>query len=369
MIFKLGYKKLVITSIVILTLAIPFLSINCRAQTSQTLYLNSVGMCDIEVGYDVQVHGNYAYVTNNDGLMVIDVSNPSNPNKVGELLCGGAFGIDVSSNLVYIASVSNGMIIADISNPTNPVQLGQYSGGAYRIAVSDPYAYVGDFNGGFTILNISDSTNPVLVGAYSDPRCDAIEFKDNFVYYANAEQGLKVVSVSNPSTPQLVRTVSQTGGGNDIHITNDTLFLACWGAGIRVIDISNPTAPLMLDSYDDNDGGEELGLIERNGYLYVADNSGVEIFNISNPNSIVEIAQRTSGVGAAHDIDVDDEYVYVAQAGGLLILEVSETPQNGDYDFLFYLTIIIAVIATVTVISIVFYFKIYKPRKVITEEN
>ena len=369
MILKLEYKKLVITSLVILTLAIPLLSINCRAQTSQTLYLNSVGMCDIEVGYDIQVHGNYAYITNNDGLMVIDVSNPRNPVKVGELLCGGAFGIDVSNNLVYIASVSNGMIIADISNPTNPVQVGQYTGGAYRIAISGSIAYVGDFNGGFTILNISDSTNPVLVGAYSDPRCDAIEIKDNFVYYANADYGLKVVSVSNPSSPHNVYSIAQTGGVNDIAITNNLLFLACWGAGIRVIDISNPTAPIILDSYNDNDGGEELGLIEREDYLYVADNTGVELFNVSNPSSIVEIAQRTSGVCAAHDIDVDDEYVYVAQGGGLLILEVSETPQVGDNDFLLYLTIILGVVASVAVISIVFYFKIYKPGKVITKET
>ncbi len=368
MVLNLKYKRLVVISFVIMTFIIPLFSMNSFAQTTQRLYLNRVGLCDIEVGYDVQVQGDYAYVTNNDGLMIIDVSNPSNPNKVGELLCGGAMGIAIENNLAYIASVSNSMIIADISNPANPIQLGQYSVGAYRIAVSGSYAYVGDFNGGFTILNISDSTNPVLVGAYSDPRCDAIEFKNNFVYYANAEQGLKVLNVLNPSTPQFITNIAHTGGANDIHITNNLLFLACWSEGIRVIDISNPTSPQMLDSYDDDDGGEALGLIERDGYLYVADNYGVELFNISNPSSIIEIGQRTSGVAAAHDIDVDDEYVYVAQVGGLLILEVSATSQNSDSEFLFYLAIIIGVVVVVAIISIVIYFKIYKPRKTTTEE-
>ena len=102
-----------------------------------------------------------------------------------------------------------------------------------------------------------------------------------------------MIDVSNPSSPQLVATVSQTGGANDIHITNDVLFLACWGMGIRVFDISDPTSLQMLDSYDDNDGGEELGVIEKDGLLYVADNSGVELFNVSDPTSIVEIAERT----------------------------------------------------------------------------
>lgn len=369
MILKLEYKKLVVISFFILALAIPILSINSRAQANQRLYLNWVGFCDIEVGYDVDVQGDYAYVTNNDGLMIIDVSNPSNPVKIGELLIGGVVGVVVESNLAYIASVSNGMIIADISSTTNPVQVGQYNGGAYKIAVSGSYAYVGLFSGGFKILNISNPTDPVLVGEYSDPRCDAIEIKDNFVYYANAEVGLRVISVSDPSTPQLVATVSQTGGANDIHITDNLLFLACWGAGIRVIHISNPTSPLMLDSYDDNDGGEELGLIEKDGLLYVADNYGVKIFNVSNPSSIVEVAERTSDVSAAHDIDVDDEYIYVAQGGGLLILEVGTTSEGGGSDFLLELIIILVVVAVIAVVSSVVYFKIFKPKKVIKEET
>lgn len=175
-----------------------------------------------------------------------------------------------------------------------------------------------------------------------------------------------MVDISNPSSPQLITTVSQTGGANDIHITNDTLYLGCWGAGIRVIDISNPTTPQMLDSYEDNDGGEELGVKEKDGLLYVADNCGVELFNVSNPASIVEIAERTIDVEAAHDIDVDDEYIYVAQGGGLLILEVSTTPET---DPIFFLIITLSVVAAVGVISSVVYIKILKPRKLRKVEN
>jgi len=82
------------------------------------------------------------------------------------------------------------------------------------------------------------------------------------------------------------------------YISYYLLFLAYWGYGVKVLDISNPTSPLTLDSYVDNDGGGELGLVEQDGLLYVADNYGVEIFNVSNPNSIVEVAERTSDVSA-----------------------------------------------------------------------
>ncbi|MFX0077119.1 MAG: LVIVD repeat-containing protein [Candidatus Hermodarchaeota archaeon] len=361
---NINTRKTVSIALVLFMLTFPAFFLNSQAQSTHRLYLNRVGFLNIEVGYDVCVIENYAYVTNNDGLMIIDIQNPYNPQKVGEVLSGGALGVKVESNIAYIASVTDGFIISNVSSPSAPQLIGQDSvGGATRLVISGSHAYVTYFGGGFKIFNISDLTNPTFLGEYIDTRSDAIEIKDNFVYLANAEVGLKVVNVSIPSSPQLITIISQTGGANDIHITNDTLYLGCWGAGIRVINISDPTLPLLLDSYDDNDGGEELGLIEKDGFLYVADNYGVELFDVSNPTSIVEIAERTSDVIAAHDIDVDNEYIYVAQGGGLLILEVSLTPENENPEFFYYLIIILAGSAVILVTISIVYFKIFKPRK------
>ncbi len=355
-------KQFHIFSIIFLVLFIvPMFSLISKAQTTQRFYLNRVGFCDIEVGYDVHVVGDLAYSTNNDGLMIIDVSNPRVPVKIGEVLIGGSLGFVVENDIAYIASVSNGFVIVNISNPSDPEVLSQDSSeaGMTRITISGSFAYGSYFSGGLKIFNISNLNNPNLLGVYSDTRSDAVEVKNEYVYLANAQVGLKVINVTNPNTPELVATVSQTGGGNDIHITDNILYLACWGAGIRVIDISDPTSPQMLDIYDDDDGGEELGLIEKDDLLYVADNYGVELFNVSNPNSIVEITQRTSDVIAAHDIDVDDEYIYVAQGGGLLILEVSTTPVSTNPDILPYI-IIISIVAVAAGISILVYFKVFK---------
>jgi hypothetical protein len=356
---RLDRKPLSIT-LIIFMLTFSIFLLTARAQSTQSLYLNRVGFIGLEVGYDVHVVGNNAYVTNNQGLMIIDIQDPQNPQKLGEVLCGGSLGFEVESNIAYLATVLNGLVISDISNPSNPQLLGQDNvGGAIRIAVSGSYACVAYMNAGFKIFNISDLMDPVFLGEFSDTRSDAIEIKGNFAYFANAEIGLKVVNISNPSSPQLIAIVPQTGGANDIYITNDVLFLACWGAGIKVIDISDPTSPQMLDSYDDNDGGEELGLIEKDGLLYVADNCGVELFNVSDPASIVEITERTSDVSAAHDIDVDGDYIYVALGGGLLILELSTTPEIDPILML----IIISAIAAVGVILSIVYLKILKPRK------
>ena len=356
-------QKCISLALFLFILLIPIFSLNSKAQTNQQVYLNRVGFCSLEVGYDVHVVGDRAYVTNNDGLMIVDIQNPQNPQKIGEVLMAAAVGFIIEGDIAYLCSVVSGFVIANISDPTQPELLGQYinGAGAYKIATSGSHAYVSYFGAGFKIFNISDYTDPVLVGEFGDTRSDDIQVKDDFVYFVNAEVGLKIINVSNPSTPQLVATVSQIGGANDIHITDDLLFLACWGNGIRVLDISNPTSPIQLDSYVDNDGGEELGLVEKDDLLYVADNYGVELFDVSDPTSIVKTTENRESIVAAHDIDVDDEYIYVALGGGLLILEVITTPDSGNSDYLLY-AILISVVIAVIGISIVLYFKIYKKK-------
>ena len=63
-----------------------FLSKIVSCQTQHSLYLNKIGECNFVVGYDVSVTGNYAYVTNNDGIMIVDITDPSRPAKVSEIL-------------------------------------------------------------------------------------------------------------------------------------------------------------------------------------------------------------------------------------------------------------------------------------------
>lgn len=360
MYLKVYYRKIAIISFVLFTMMILILSKSSKAQTNQSFYLNKVGFIDIEVGYDVHVVGDYAYVTNNDGLIIIDVSDPRNPEKIGEFLCGGSFGFVIENNIAYIASVESGFIIGNLSNPSNPVLLGNDTvTGPNRVAKRGIYAFVSYISGGFKIFNISNLANPVFLGEFSDTRSDAITIKDNFAYFSNAEVGLKVVNVSDPNTPHPITTVSQTVGTADIHIKGNLLFLACWGYGVRVINISDPTSPQMLDSYDDDDGGEELGLFEKDDLLYVADNSNIEVFNVSNPNSIFKIAERSNDVGAAHDICVDEKYIYIAQGGGLLILELSTIPESGISGFLVYL-MLLCMFAVILVISNVIYFRNFK---------
>jgi hypothetical protein len=71
----------------------------------------------------VKVMGNYAYLAcRQDGLQVVDVSNPAAPVKVGSFdTTGYATNLDVWSSYVVVSSGGGGVYLFDVSSPLNPV--------------------------------------------------------------------------------------------------------------------------------------------------------------------------------------------------------------------------------------------------------
>src|SRR5208283_452873 len=68
----------------------------------------------------IVLNGNYAYIADGDtGLRVIDITNPGTPTQVGFATC---YPLDIvlQGNYAYIAAFQ-GLLIYDISDPTNPL--------------------------------------------------------------------------------------------------------------------------------------------------------------------------------------------------------------------------------------------------------
>ena len=108
---------------------------------------------------------NIIVATGTEGLLIFDVSNPTNPQQIGRLNTNGlALGVYVSGNYAYVADKENGLVIIDISNPTNPQQVGHCDTNGYAsdVYVSGNYAYIADGGNGLVIIDISDPTNPTL---------------------------------------------------------------------------------------------------------------------------------------------------------------------------------------------------------------
>jgi len=71
----------------------------------------------------VKVVGSYAYVPcRQDGLQIVNISNPAAPFKAGSVDTSGyATNVDVWNNYAVVSSGGGGIYLFDVTNPANPV--------------------------------------------------------------------------------------------------------------------------------------------------------------------------------------------------------------------------------------------------------
>jgi len=199
--------------------------------------------------YTIAGTSQYLYIGDKeDTLRVLSLSNPTNPAQVGKLaLSDDVLGIFVSGNILYVAARSQGLVIVDAQNPSNPVILGTYntSGFSYDVVVSNNLAYVADATKGVRIIDVSTPSNPVETGYYDTNGVTyGIAKSGNYLYAADGTQGIKVFDASSPDTLLLLGSFDTPGTASGIQYYNGYVFVADGTmGGLRVINVSNPSSP------------------------------------------------------------------------------------------------------------------------------
>jgi hypothetical protein len=312
----------------------------CSAQYENTNneFLRYVGRGKIGVAYDVCVHNGFAYVTNNQGVVIFDVSEPEDMREVGKIDIGGAsFGIDVKEKTIYITGGKN-LFTADITKPSNPKILGSInlSGNLSQVRVEGEYAYVANRQSGLQVLNVSDPKNLTIIGGFHNGGAgEAIEIMKNVAFLADSRDGLEVIDVSKPAEPQLVNTVSEAAGAWDIAIDRTEkftdLYIGCHGNGLCIVRQVGDEQFKLIGQF--NDGGEAQGVYVMDRMLFVADNFEFEILDIQDPGNPRKLAEIKK-LNGLHEVFVDGNYIYLADGlKGLVILEYKRksslsTPKN-----------------------------------------
>jgi hypothetical protein len=169
--------------------------------------------------FDVVVQGDHAYVLDNT-LLVFDISNPLNPYQVAGYSSVETYnGIAVSGAYAFITYLLDtdgvfGMMVIDISNPTNPIPLGSTVtlGGeyAYSLEVLGDYVYLANGIAGLQVYDVSDPYAPTLEGYYSPSYTEStgLDVVDGRVYmvdknYLRVLDFLPVTGVEPSSSVQV----------------------------------------------------------------------------------------------------------------------------------------------------------------------
>jgi len=95
----------------------------------------------------LKVDQNKLYVGTDKGLYILDITDPIQPIKLGEIsLPAGVEGMDVKGNLLFIAWGRGGIKIVDVSNPHRPKEILNYNtpGEALRVRVYEDLVLTAD---------------------------------------------------------------------------------------------------------------------------------------------------------------------------------------------------------------------------------
>ncbi|MHA2053093.1 MAG: LVIVD repeat-containing protein, partial [Candidatus Hodarchaeales archaeon] len=160
-----------------------------------------VGVCrvyDFTEGVDVE--NGHAFFASYSGLTIVsyDPNNPSSPSVVGFLATtGDAYDVDVINDYAYIADGSNGLVIIDISTPSNPQVIGQIgTTNALGVFINGSSAYIADGQDGLAIIDISNPQNPSIVGRYTTSGVTQNVFvKGKYAILADSNVGVDIVDV------------------------------------------------------------------------------------------------------------------------------------------------------------------------------
>lgn len=153
--------------------------------------------------FDTYVYDDYCFISpaNTSGIEVLDVDNPDKYYNVKmkniERIGNKAFGLFGEKNILYV-TVDQGMYILDISNPKEVKYLGSLFLGhgvdPRYIYVQDNYAFIGACDSLLRVVDVSNLTEPVLFGTLEAPGpIYAVIVKDEYCYVANGENGLTII--------------------------------------------------------------------------------------------------------------------------------------------------------------------------------
>ena len=307
--------------------------------------------------FNVYVAGGYAYVTDMEGLLLIDVSNPANPAFVGTVQTPGeALSLHVADDYAYVTTWSTeeyhgivNLAIIDISRPENSNSISSLSSlfefpnpwasVYWDVYVAGDYAYqTFGWPPALRVVDVSDPVSPVMTGFadsntlnnYFKYKTGSVHVSGNYAYVPFLEAGMEggfsawlwIVDISDPQAPVITNSVS-VPGGSGVYISGPFAYVAAGGAGMIIIDINDPAVPFIVGSYDTP--GSAKGVYVSGHYAYIADGTaGLSVIDISDPTAPF-LAGNYDTPGPAERLHVSGHYAYLADGtAGLSVINISD---------------------------------------------
>ena len=245
------------------------------------------------------------------GVEFYNISNPSNLDH----LTNFNFGQGTKSNCVTgygdyaYFTANNGLYVVNISNPSNPINLGRVSNtSGYMLENLDTdgdILAVAAHEDGVKIYNVSSPENPILESTIPTQNSWAVAVKNNLVFIAD-EDKVKVVDITNINNPDLIEVVTTENAIKDVIVDDNFLYIALGSDGVALYQINDADIDL-LDIYNTTTLANRLSAF--NGKLAISDWDDVEVVEWDGLE-LVQVGYKNTGNRTMAIAATTENYIY-----------------------------------------------------------
>lgn len=273
--------------------------------------------------------------TYNDDIVVLDVSDLSNPSLVTTLTIGNNLrAVEVDGDRLYMCSNGGGTSVFDIHDVTNPTLLGSFGhADASGIQLDGQIAYVLDLDYGFRVYDITDLGSVIEIAAVEiekpHPFWDLSISRHSLIgdqYYIQDSGSTStrtfVYDAQDPSSPFKSGDFESPYG-----LTEQSSRGGAFGEDYAVLTNATPERGFEVFAVDKaylNPGGETIytaGVINSDGYLFRDREWGfprrhsVDTYDISDPQNPVVIGEFNAGYASAGALYAYGDYLLRVEGG------------------------------------------------------
>ncbi len=296
---------------------------------------------------------NFLYAAcKNDGLRMIDLSDPENPAIAGSYFYPDndsieINGVYVENQIAYLACGLGGVLVLDITNPDEPVLLSEVAlpgawGYTYAmdIFVSGDYAWVADLINGVHVIDVSEPDQAKGIKLIGLAGARDLMISGTYLYTALEGSGIEIIDISDPQNPTEASAYANDGGEIAIRANDDFAYIGYASKGIRGLDITDKTAPVDNPAWVYSDTGA-TGIsfgTDENTLFITSEQTGMHKIDITDKSNMNQIASYDTPADAVA-IDISGNYLYAVdnqvgstpESEGLRILHMSVSSQSIQY--------------------------------------
>ena len=249
---------------------------------------------DLGLVGDVVVEGDVAYAHSATlGFLVLDVRDPTRPAVLGSLPASSFAGeIALRGSTAYFSGPASELVIADVSELGQPRVLNtiEHPDGFFNPVASGDLIAVRNGSRRTVAYDVTDPMAPFLIGELGG---NDIAGRDGFFFVAGGYELTDGWMTVADERLDVLGRFDLIGEGLSVTLSDNgtTAYASSWnfrggapvGNFLAAFDVTDPERTTELGVVA---GGSRFTMLERNGYVYASDRSGVYAYDVRDPRDM-----------------------------------------------------------------------------------